>query len=314
MRVLKRHVASLLATLATTVAAQTATAAPVGLRNELARGIKAVYCLDSSSAAEPVTGAIAPGGTAAVSPGKLPDRCDHLALHLDGDDSWQFALEARPGSARNIVFSMDAPSANSGEKYPSVLLELEGDAFASPAGGRLKVLAQLLQFGLEPAKWVSFAWPLPDARENSGDFVVAFAGQSWSLAGGGVVFKELVPGMQLAESVTIAAPFANPTVMAVFEELRALECVPRLMEHNGAGSLMTEKGKVSGPNAGDAREAAAEDLWQTVMDQMGRIADSGGGTVRIMFDNEDVRFDLTLDLDAAKATLVVSRKPDAAFG
>lgn len=314
MHVLKRHAACLLTALTLlAVSAQTAPAASVALRNDLEQGIKAVYCLDSSGEAEMVTGAIAPGRTASVSPGKLPDRCDHLALHLASDGCWQFALEAAPGSAKNIVFSMDAPDPNSREKYPSMLLELGEDTFVSPAGGNVNALTQLLQFGMEPAKWLSYAWPLPDARENSGDFVVALAGQSWSLVGEGVVFKELVQGMQLAESVTIAAPFTNPTVMAVFEELQALGCVPRMMAHNGAVGVTTDKGKVLDPNAG-AGDATNEDLWQAVMDQMGRLADSDGGTVRMMFDTGDVQFDLTLDLDAAKATLVISRKPDAAFG
>ncbi|MDR1397382.1 MAG: hypothetical protein LBJ14_06590 [Desulfarculales bacterium] len=314
MSVVKRHIACLVTAAAlVTVSAQTAPAASVILQNDTQQGIKAVYCLDGNGNATQVSGAVAAGKSVSVLQDKLPDQCDRLALLLDNGASRQFALDAAPGGAEKIIFSMDPLNVNSEETYPSMLVESEEDAFASPAGGRLTVLLQLLQSGMDSAKWVSFAWPLPDAREKSELFVVALAGQSWSLSGQGIVFKELIQGRQLAESVTVAAPFSNATVMDVFDELKALQCVPRMMEYNGVVGVTTEKGKVLDPGAGDAQGAGDDDLWQAVTDQMERVADGDGGTVLIMFGNKDTRFDLTLDLDAAKATLVISRKPGAPF-
>ena len=305
MIVLKRCATCLLAALAAMASTQYAEAATV--RNDLDLGVKGVYCLGSDKP-ELITGAISPGGS--VGDLVVPDWCQGLALHLETDGSWQFAVKAAPGNARNIVFSMEAPGPNSEEKHPSMLMELEsGGDVVSPAGGIINTFRGLLIHGMEPAQWLSYAFPLPDAAENDGKFVVSFGGVSWSLADRGIVFDEVAEGVEAATDITLEAPFTNPIVSAIFSALRNLGLNPRLFQHyRGTGELVFEFQFAPDPWAEEGKE------WLDLDDQMAIAADVGGGRVEISFDTEEYMFELILNLDSGKAKLQIYRNPDAAFG
>lgn len=296
MQRLKRLAACLAAALALTAAgAQGAAAAGIVLKNEMELGITAVSCVDEAGATKAVVGALAKETSVTVPPAKFPEyECGRIAVHADDGNGWQFYFAPEAGAAKEIIFSMDGVSPYTEEKYPCLLIELEDDTYISPAGVSLDTLAQLMQFGLDAAKWKEVATPGYTSFKQPGAFAVSFAGHSWNFAGDGLSFKELVPGMMLVESAKLTAPFSNSSVAAALEGFKELGCVPVLGEFG--------KEKPTNPS------------WEDLEGLLERAADAEGGTLRMLLGNEDIMFDLTLDLSSSKAELTVTRNPEAAFG
>ncbi len=300
MRRLKRHAACLTAVLALTVAGAHSAAADVVLKNETEEDFKAIYCVNDQGATKEVTGALAGGASVTVTPNKLPEyECNRIAVLLDGEEGWQFYHEPEPAAASEIIFAMDKPNPQAGE-YPSLLISSGGEDYLAPAGMPLGMLVQVMEFGLDEARWKEIAVPGVDPMEND-DFVVSFADQSWDMHGDGMVFKELVPGMQLAASLSLETEFSNTTVLAVFEGLKSFGCVPTYLIYSGNEKILD-----------DAMPEEAR--WDAVNECMAKAADGDGGAVRIVFGNEGFTIGLVLDLDTSEAVLSIERKKDAAFG
>lgn len=298
MPTLKRYAACLAAGLILTATGAYGAAAPgVVLKNEMEKDIKAVYCANEQGNAVQVTGALAEGASVTVTPDKLPEyECARIAVLINDDEGWQFYHEPEPAAAKSIVFAMD-PIGPNAAPYPSLLIESGDETYVSAAGVPLFMVTQLMQFGMDKAKWQEISTPNLDPLKTT-DFVVAFADQSWNLHGTGVMFAELA-GMQLMKEMQLEAPFGNTTVFAVLEGLKNLQAAPVLLSYKGSEQVLDDA------VADDAR-------WQAVEELLGKLDD--GGQLRMMFGSEDFSFGLSLDLDNAKAVLVIERKEGAAFG
>lgn len=318
MHPLKYYAACLMAaTILAAAPAQAAPAAGVVLKNEMELGIKTVSCVNDAGTATQIAGALKADSSAGLSPGAFPEGgCKRIAVYADDDAAWQFYLGPDSGAAREIVFSMDKANPNAEESYPALLMELPDDTHVVPAGVPLSLLVQSMQFGMDVKMWEEIDTPGYDSLQDSGTFAVAFADVSWHLAGmDGIVFSELVPGRELASSVTLSAPFSNTTVLAVLEGLKSMGGAPVLLLFGDSATALTEEGKKIAPEAGAVSGTPTEESrWQAVDGLLQRAADADGGEAGVVFTNEEFVFHLTLDLNGAAATLLIDRKEEAPFG
>ena len=297
----KRRAVCLLAAMALLAAsAQVCPAAGIVLKNETEEDFEAIHCASDQGATTQVAGELAKGASVTLSPDKFPEYgCSRIAVLLGGDEGWQFYPEPEPGAASEITFAMDKPNPEADE-YPSLQISSGGESYVSPAGVPLGTLLKSMQFGLREANWKEIAVPDVDPKKNK-DFVVSFANQSWSMHGNGLVFRELVPDMQLAATISLKTHFGNTTVAAIFADLKGLGCVPATF------TLDDQTAKLDDATSGDAK-------WEAVDKFMAKASSGDGGDVRILFGSEDFTVTLELDLDNAEAVLTIERKEGAAFG
>lgn len=318
MRELKRYALCLAAALAVAAAGtHTAFAAGIVLKNEMEQDIKGVYCVDDNGTTKQVTGALKAESSVTVTPDKLPEHeCNRLSLETAKGGAWQFYHEPEPGGSTAIEFSMDKANRHAEQSYPSLLIENSGEAYVCPAGVPLNLLLQTMQFGLDEAKWKEIATPKAEALENPGAYAVSFADVSWSLVGDGLVFSELVPGQQLAESANMVASFSNATISAIFEGLKKEGATPWAMTFMNTKAALTKEGKEALPDSElTGAMDADESRWAAVNEFMVMVADSSGDDLpRIVFGNADFMFDLVLDRESGDATLTITRRATAAFG
>ena len=310
-----------LAALLTAFFSQTTLAAgdTIIFANDLDIGIKAVYCAELEKSGKQFIGAVGKESSITIPAKTVPDdpECTRIYVLLENGAGWQFHHEPAPGAAKQITLGWDSPGRNSEERYPSLLIELEDDPYVSPAGLPLTGLKQAIQFGMKESLWNEYAVPGYGSLTNAGQFVISFADISWSLTENGITYEELIPDMQLASRAELTAPFSNTVVIAALDELKAFECLPWLFVLNDTASAFTDQGKKLMPNAASVEGLDPEDaeaLWNAVAEMLGKAADSDGGTVRMVFGDEDVRFELELNLETSKAILRVIRNEGAAFG
>lgn len=317
MAFLHRRAACLLAALVLVAAsAHICAAAGVLVKNELEQDIKAILCVDDQGKATQAVGALKAGASLSVPANKFPEfECNRLALNMADGGAWQFYQNPEPGGAGEIAFSPSKAHSNAAESYPSVLIDSAGDLDVTPAGVPLAFLVQAMEFGLDEARWRQMATPGMDALENPGAFAVAFADQSWSLAGDGLLFSEdLVPGMKLAELVNMVSEFSNPTIAAVFEGLQAMGATPLLADFGDAAAALDPKGLELNPDAKRMDNLDTdEQRWEALNELIQTAADKEGPVV-IHFGSDAFTFALVLDLEDGAATLTITRRPEAAFG
>lgn len=307
--------AALLSVFFLTAPAFHAAGADIRFTNDMDTGVTGLYCLDEAGKARELAGPVGKESSIGIAAVKFEADCTRIAVVMEDGSGWQFYHEPGAAPAKEIVLSWEGPSRYSEAKYPSLLIDLGDDPYVVPAGVPLNVLTQLMQFGMDEAKWEQVAMPGYKSREQPGAFVVSFADTAWSLSGQGIEYAELVEGMQLAQSVSLAAPFSNPTLLSIFTGMQTAECSPLLFSLKGMSKAFSEEGKTLDKNAvlipGMDDDTAR---WENFDMLMEKLADSGGGKARIVFGNEEFLFELVLDLDASEAFLKVVRKEETAFG
>ena len=319
MRIVKQRSLCLLAAMALLAAsAQVSTAAGVVLKNEMKLDIKAILCVDDTGKTRQVTGALKAGKTANVSPGKFPEHeCNRIAVHTESGQAWQYYHEPEPGSSKEMVFSTDKANPGEKESYPSLLMESSGDFYVSPAGVPFSILTQVMQFGMDEARWKELAAPGFAASKTPGAHAVSFADVSWTLAGNGIRFAELLPGKQLAESLTMTSTFSNPTVMVMFEGLKTAGASPWLVASKDGETALSREGKKMAPKAElvmDAKEDSDARRWEAVDKKLETASESAGPeSVRVILGSEALIFELVLNLESGRASLTITRKAGAAF-
>ena len=297
--------------------ANAAFAAGIALKNEMELDIKAVYCVNDTGSTKQVTGALKAASSVTVQPAKFPEyECNRIAVHTANGGAWQFYHGPEPGAATEIVFSMDKANPNGEASYPSLLIESSGESYVSPAGVPLNFLVQAMQFGLEETKWKEAAAPNAGKSETPDAFAVSFAGVSWSFTGDGLVFAELVPGKELAESANMVSAFSNATLTGMFDGLKAVGATPWGMIFKEKQTALTKEGMDTLPYAELMIDTDTdESRWDAVAKLLEVVADSAGeDPPRIIFGNEAIIFNLLLDLEDVSATLTITRRLGAALG
>ncbi|MDL2207653.1 hypothetical protein LJB82_02905 [Desulfovibrio sp. OttesenSCG-928-M16] len=314
----KHHAACLLAIMSILAAApEIASAAGIALNNDMELDIKAVYCVDETGATKQVIDALQAESSATVAPDKFPEyECNRISVLTKDGKAWQFYHEPEPGAATSIIFSMDKVNPNRLESYPSLLIESGDETYISPAGVPLSFLLQAMSFGLEEAKWKEANTPEADSSKNPGEFAISFAGVSWNFAGNGLLFAELVPGKQLAESFKMTSPFTGPMLMAMFEELQNSGATPWALSFNENKTALTEEGKNILPDATLAGNATSEESrWEAVSNMLEAVLESDATDMpRLVFGNEAIIFDMVLNRDDGVTEITITRRKDAAFG
>ena len=289
------------------------------LQNEMAVPIKAVSCIKEDPAKEgTVLGALAEAGASqAVEAAKLED-CSRLVVALTDGTGFQVYPEHNPGAAKNITFSLETLTPAGKETFPLMTLEENGEFESTPAGIPFWKLCEQIQFGLQEASYTALSTPQSVSKAGSGHFAVAFAGTSWSVQPGSMVYDDtLAKGMSLLTAIDMEAEFANPVLVEMFRYLQETGAVPWVMEFTGEKgafspeALAEESGYTLLPGM-DADDDGAR--WELLLGKkLEEIADAEG-TARIVLVSPEFRFELTLHLDTAKAVLKVIRSADAALG
>ena len=317
MHILKKRAVRLLAAMALVAAsAQVAGAAGVVLKNWMGQDIKAVLCVDEDGAVKQVAGELKMGKSITVSPDKFPEyKCNRLAVRTADGNGLQYYQEPEPGGAEEITFVMDKINPKTGDAYPALLIESDGETYVSPAGVPFSRLTQAMQFGLDKDYWKSIAAPGLDSFADPGAYAVAFGNVSWTLAGDGIVFSE-EGGAQFAEAASMSSKFSNSTIAAAFENLKSAGASPVLLHFKEKTAALSEEGKTIDPDAErmDGMDSD-EKRWEFLDKAMAAAAEEEEpGGLRMTFANETFVFELVLDLEGGGADLTIIRKPEAAFG
>jgi hypothetical protein len=318
MRKLNRHAACLMAALALTLAgAHGASAGGVSVRNEMDQDIKVLLCVDDNGEVREAADGLGAGAVIVLSPERLSDdNCDRLAVRLADGATWQYYQKPSAGAADIIIFSMEKANSNDEWSYPSVALDVGNYTHVAPAGAPFDRLLQAMQVGLDKEDWAKLAAPGFEAYDRPGGFVVSLAGVSWSLSGNGIVFAELVPGMLLAESISVSAVVSNATIALIFDELKRADATPVLVSFANEEGALNEEGMKMSPEASRIGDLSTKDEYWAAVDIAMEVAAASKeeGRLRLTFSSQDLRVDLEFDREDGSAVLTVSRKPDGAFG
>ncbi|MDL2316787.1 hypothetical protein LJC59_06890 [Desulfovibrio sp. OttesenSCG-928-A18] len=303
--------------LALTLAMQ-GTALAVPLKNESGAAIDSVYCVTDDLEVQRLLGPLAADAQADIPEAKLGDECTRLLVYRTKEEGYTFYVEPALGAATEIVLSMDQVSLVSEARYPSLLVDIDGDAHVCPAGVPLWTLSEQLQIGMNRDTWRALTASEVPGYSSGGAFVVSFADVSWSLCGDGIRYSELAEDAELADFICLTAPFSNPVLLAILTDIRELDGspVPALVEGKKVRRAFSAEGRQMRPEAtlDKAMEAASdEQRWDAALEALAELAEDGG-VISYTFVNESKIIVLKIDLGTSTATLSVEHKAGGALG